>query len=123
MFMEVGNVAFKYLGALSVMTATAAVVAYCLRAEAGGTRPPAIRVLSHPVLTWLGRRSYGVYLWHWPLAEWTNRLPHSFCIPLGVSLSLALALAKASWRLVEQPAGRLSRRLDRGDHRPARAAP
>ncbi|HET9731191.1 MAG TPA: acyltransferase [Acidimicrobiales bacterium] len=123
MFMEVGDVTFKYLGALSVVTAaTAAVVAYCLRAEDGGTRPPAVRVLSHPVLTWLGRRSYGIYLWHWPLAEWTNRLPHSFGIPLGVGLSLALA--EASWRLVEQPAGRLSRRLqDRRDHRPARAAP
>ncbi|HET9690211.1 MAG TPA: acyltransferase [Acidimicrobiales bacterium] len=109
MVMAVGNVTFKYLGALSVVTAaTVAVAAYCLRAEAGEHRPPAVRVLSHPVLTWLGRRSYAIYLWHWPLAEWTNRLPHPLGVPLGVGLSLALA--EASWRLVEQPAVRFSRR-------------
>ena len=98
---EVGDVRFKYLGALTVVTvATAGVVMYCMATD--GRHERSSRGLSNPVLTWLGRRSYGIYLWHWPLAEWTNRLPHPFGIPLGISLSLALA--EGSWRLVEAPA-------------------
>ena len=104
---EVGDKPFKYLGALTVVTvATAAVVLYCVVTDAGSQ--PSLRGLCHPVLTWLGRRSYGIYLWHWPLAEWTNRLPHSFGVLLGISLSLALA--EGSWRLVEQPAIQFSKR-------------
>lgn len=103
----VGDVTFKYLGALTVVTAaTVGVVAYCLLRDGDGWGS---RWLSNPVLTWLGSRSFGIYLWHWPLAEWTNRLPHAFGVPLGIGLSLALA--EASWRLVEQPAMRLVRRL------------
>lgn len=112
---DVGNGPFKYLGALTVVTAaTVGVVAYCLVTD-GQNRPPS-RWLSNPLLTWLGRRSYGIYLWHWPLDEWTNRLPHLFGVPLGISISLALA--EGSWRLVEQPAARFSRRL--AEPRPSR---
>ena len=103
----VGDVRFKYLGALTVVTAaTVGIMTYCLRRDGDGRGS---RWLSQPVLTWLGSRSFGIYLWHWPLAEWTNRLPHSFGIPLGIGLSLALA--EASWRLVEQPALRFVRQL------------
>lgn len=62
---------------------------------------------------WLGERSYGIYLWHWPLilivtallpaaapdsaGEWVNR---------GIALGLTLALAAASFRYVETPVRR-----------------
>jgi peptidoglycan/LPS O-acetylase OafA/YrhL len=120
MLFAVGNVTFKYLGALTVVTAaTAAVMVGLLVPGATDRRWP--RGLAHPVLTWLGRRSYGIYLWHWPLAEWTNRIPHVYGVPLGIALSLGLA--EASWRLVEQPAGRLARRLVRPSPSPPEAGP
>jgi len=101
----VGDVTFKYLGAESVTAvASAGIIVFLVAAPAASLVG---RVLSTAPLTWLGRRSYGVYLWHWPLAEWTNRVPHRIGVPLGIGLSLALA--EASWRLIERPAQRWAR--------------
>ena len=60
-------------------------------------------------MVWLGQRSYAVYLWHYLLATWLNPLPSLVSIPVGVTASLALAWA--SWRWVESPALRYSRRF------------
>jgi peptidoglycan/LPS O-acetylase OafA/YrhL len=59
-----------------------------------------------------------VYLWHWPRAEWTNRIPHCIGVPLGIGLSLALA--EASWRLIERPAQLGARRRRPKPEAPAR---
>ena len=67
------------------------------------------RGLDGRVLVWLGQRSYAVYLWHYLLATWLNPLPSLVSIPVGVAASLALAWA--SWRWVESPALRYSRRF------------
>ena len=67
------------------------------------------RGLDGRVLVWLGQRSYAVYLWHYLLATWLNPLPSLVSIPVGVTASLALAWA--SWRWIEAPALRYSRRF------------
>ncbi len=107
--LEVGNVPFKYLGAFSVAGAGAVLLVAHL--VSGPERSVIRRVLAHPVLTYVGRRSYAIYLWHWPLALWTDRLPHPVGVPLGIGLSVGLA--EASWRFVEHPAQRWSRRRGR----------
>ncbi|WP_067781634.1 acyltransferase family protein [Actinomyces vulturis] len=64
-----------------------------------------IHVLDHPVLTWLGARSYGIYLWHWPL--WVL----AFSVFKGVSgpwwaallILLSVLIADLSYRFVEVP--------------------
>jgi len=50
------------------------------------------------VMTYLGRRSYGLYLWHYVWLTWLRDLG----LP-GIALALAASLASAelSWRLVE----------------------
>jgi peptidoglycan/LPS O-acetylase OafA/YrhL len=101
------NVRFKYLGSLTVVAAAGTfIIAYLVDERVGGAGG---RALSVRPLVWLGQRSYAVYLWHWPLAEWTNLLPHPVGVPLGLGGSLVAA--ELSWRLVERPAQRLQRFL------------
>lgn len=68
-------------------------------------------LLAHPLLVWLGDRSYSLYLWHWPLLmlgfAWGLAEVSSAVLAL---LALALLLAMASYRWIELPfwKGRMS---------------
>ncbi len=106
---RVANVTFKYLGAQTVVAgATILVVAHLVDER---TNSLAQKALSSKPAVWLGQRSYALYLWHWPFAEWTNQLPHGVGVPLGLTCSVAAA--DLSWRLVEIPAQRLARKRRR----------
>jgi peptidoglycan/LPS O-acetylase OafA/YrhL len=64
------------------------------------------RALGNRVLVWIGRRSYGLYLWHYPIMLLC--LLH-FHVPDGVRLTLlagtgAFVAAALSYRFVELPA-------------------
>jgi hypothetical protein len=64
------------------------------------------RLLGNRVLRWIGERSYGIYLWHWPVYLVTR--PH-LDVPidgvplLALRLTITVTLAALSYRFVEAP--------------------
>ncbi|HYX44129.1 MAG TPA: acyltransferase family protein [Acidimicrobiales bacterium] len=97
-------------GFLGVALLAAVVVAV------GASRRPTLlrRLLAHPRLVWLGKRSYSVYLWFWPVFMVTRPhadVPLSGWPLLALRVAITMALACASFRFVEEPIrnGALSR--------------
>jgi peptidoglycan/LPS O-acetylase OafA/YrhL len=88
---------FALVGLLSVVTIAAAVHP---QGHIGR------RVLEWAPLRWLGVRSYGIYLWHWPVFMLTRP---GLDVPLDgwplfiLRLTLVLLLADFSFRCVEKP--------------------
>ena len=84
-------------------------------------------VLGVAPMRWIGQRSYGIYLWHWPVMVLTRPgidLHWNRWVLVPAQIGVAVLLAAASYRWVEMPV----RRGDawRGDEalaRPLRAAP
>lgn len=90
-----------YIAAIPVGAAVLLIVA-----GAGGARPAANRLLAHPWLTAIGKVSFGIYLWHWPLLvfalEYTGSRRPSLLLGLAIIL-LAVVLALATHRYIEEP--------------------
>ena len=91
-------------GAVVVAASAAAIIAaICTRGSA------ATRALGLPAVAYLGRLSYAMYLWHWPLQVWTARYGWWDLSRLGVPARasvltvLTVALAALSYHLVETP--------------------
>lgn len=63
------------------------------------------QLLSHPVLLWIGTRSYGLYLYHWPIFQIirniaANKLQfHEFVLAMVATA----IITEASYRFVETP--------------------
>lgn len=77
--------------------ATAILLAYLLTTE---RTSPLRTILSHPFLSWLGERSYGIYLWHYPIVR-ALRTELDAGTVLLVALPLSIVLAIISHRFVE----------------------
>ena len=96
-----GSIAFPGTAALLPVLGTALIVV-----SGGSDAAPfaPLVALRHPALQWIGRRSYAIYLWHWPAlvlaeAQWGPLSIAQRFVAIGV----ALVLAAASLRLVEDP--------------------
>jgi peptidoglycan/LPS O-acetylase OafA/YrhL len=83
------------------------------------------RLLGWTPLRWIGKRSYGIYLWHWPVMTLSRpgvdvRIDHTVLLILQIAVTVGLA--ELSYRYVEMPIRRgeawpsLKRRL--GQWRP-----
>jgi peptidoglycan/LPS O-acetylase OafA/YrhL len=88
------------------------------------TRPGRHIGLAHPVMQWIGQRSYGIYLFHLPLLVFWQRLVYHVvpetagraalmgrCSLLLLLCPVLLIIAAASWRWLEQPIDGLKKRF------------
>lgn len=92
---------FPFPGALPAVLGTLGVI-YCMHRHESLHRLHA--VLGHASLVSVGRISYSLYLWHWPvfvLFRWTVGLEAPLMRLAAVALAFLLAIA--SYRLIENP--------------------
>jgi peptidoglycan/LPS O-acetylase OafA/YrhL len=74
------------------------------------TKPgPLALVLDRAPLRVIGRVSYGIYLWHWPVIVFVraDNTPFSGVALLGVRIGLTALFTTLSWVYIEQPYRRL----------------
>ena len=92
--------AFIYRGGMALLSlATAAVLVTLIH-------PSTLlnRALGVPPLRWIGVRSFGIYLWHYPIIVLTTPATGSPSPLLGLlQLMATVAVAALSWRFVEDP--------------------
>ena len=99
-----GNVGYNLLFRGGFFLTDIASVALIAAAVHPGSKIIA-KSLSNPVLVWLGRRSYGFYLFHWPVFQFYRRFAGQGLTPYEfvVLVLLALALTELSYRYIETP--------------------
>jgi len=88
-------------GFLVVAVATALLVLAAVQ-----TGSVAARLLGSRWLRWIGVRSYGIYLWHWPIIQLTRPDLHPWFSGATLNVArvgLTLLAATISYRLVEAP--------------------
>ena len=94
--------ALVYRGGIAAFSLTAVVLIATVVHPAGR----AAHLLGSAPLRWIGARSYGIYLWHWPVMALTRPgIDVHWPLPLllAFQIGLTIALAAASYRWLEQP--------------------
>lgn len=105
---------FLYRGGLVCLSLAAAVVVATLAHPASRLA----RVFGWKPLRWIGTRSYGIYLWHYPVIALTTPLVDTGGTHLlrdALQVGVSVVLADLSWRFVEEPIrrGRVNIRISR----------
>jgi peptidoglycan/LPS O-acetylase OafA/YrhL len=86
------------------IAAAASVLGTALLVRFGGSGPVG-RLLSAPPPVAVGKASYSIYLWHWPVFVFWRHATFDEVGPAGLlaMLLLSMALAVLSWRWIEEP--------------------
>ena len=101
--------ALTYRGGFTVVSAATGVLVLSAITRGGGPRTPLQYVLDGKVVTWIGRRSYGLYLWHWPAIVIIDQLwpaavdSWQFLASRALAVALTVGVAELSFRFVEEP--------------------
>jgi peptidoglycan/LPS O-acetylase OafA/YrhL len=101
-----GDVPFVFRGGLVIVAALTAVLIAALLVP----NSPLGRLLDLGVFRWIGKRSYGLYLWHWPafvlvvsaLPGWQRDGASGWALG-GIALAISVVAAALSYRIIEQP--------------------
>ena len=97
-----GYTAFQYRGGtLLCSTLTLMVIAACVQPQG-----MVARALAAEPLVWVGKRSYSIYLWHYPLLLLMNPVANINDTPWWqyiLQVLLVVAVAECSYRFIETP--------------------
>jgi len=107
---------FLYRGGMVILSLATAAVVWAATSPVSRIG----RVLGAQPLRWLGVRSYGIYLWHFPIIVLTSPANATPDLARGVlQVAATVVVAALSWRYIEEPVrhgaiGRLLARLRAG---------
>lgn len=104
-----------YLGGFTVFAIAAA---FLMGAELLTSQSRLAKALSHPILAWIGRISYGLYLWHYPVFKGVRYVRAPWWVQLMTAFALSFAIAFLSYFAFERPILRLKKHFlpkGRGD--------
>ena len=94
--------------------------ALCVIAAVTHQRSATGRLLGTSLLVWIGTRSYGLYLFHWPIYQGIRRVAGRplTVVEFAVAMAASFVVAELSYRWIEMPVrrqelGRVWRRLQR----------
>ncbi|MGA8047790.1 MAG: acyltransferase [Dermatophilaceae bacterium] len=92
------------------------VAALLVYPSAAGARTVLTTALRSPVLAYLGRISYGFFLWHMPVMFWVRSImgyelfAGYFWMTVVLTTAVTVVLASVSWHLLERPVLERARR-------------
>lgn len=98
-----GMSVFPYYGGLVFVSLLTAALLYSVSYQGGGV---AGKILTFAPLKWLGERSYGIYLWHFPIILLMTNQNATAEPPVWLmvlQIAVTLGVAELSYRFVEQP--------------------
>ena len=101
-----GDTDLPYRGGLAVVAVLSAAAIAALLVPGS----PLARILDLPPIRWVGVRSYGLYLWHWPVfvllgsafPTWPREGLEAWALG-GIALAITVVAAAVSYRFLEQP--------------------
>ena len=80
------------------------IACFILVAKGSNTKDWDVRFLASKPLTYIGDRSYSLYLWHWPILVFANELGFPSTVEAKlVLLTICIAIAIPSYRFIEVP--------------------